>query len=331
MDIYSKLHSQQPYRSNRYDEYFGGLKTAVFDIETTGLYPQSSKIITGGLLIHGNNDNEVIQYFADSKDEEKELLALYVNALSEADVLISYNGNAFDLPFLKHRLNHYGLYTDLDSCLSFDLYRALHYYSPFRNILPDLKQKSIEKYLGISVDRKDEITGLESVHLYNEYCRNGTKEAKEKVLLHNYDDLVQLSAIIKILDKLDLHKIMYYEGFSVVDGRKRICVKNISFGRKSLTVNAVTRNLPMDYYSFDAGFQAVHLASQRTLTLEIPFEKLHGAEFIDLDMFAADFSELEKFPHYADRYLVMRKDGNINYAEINAAVKTLLKEIIKFY
>ena len=164
MDTIKRTHKQQkPYNSKIYSDYFGGLKVAILDIETTGLNPKYSKVILGGLLIPGESVLAVTQYFANNKNEEKELLQAYCTALSKADVLISYNGCSFDIPFLKSRLMYHGLDIDIESNQCFDLYRALHFYSRFRDFLPNLKQKTVEAYLGIAESRNDGISGRESV------------------------------------------------------------------------------------------------------------------------------------------------------------------------
>ncbi len=317
-----------PYRSRVYDEYFGGLKVGVMDIETSGLYPNSSKIILGGLLIPGNEGAEVVQYFSEDGKSEEDLLMQYGETLSTFDVLITYNGAGFDLPFLKHRFLRKKLPIDLDLLQSFDLYRALHRYSKMREILPNLKQKSIETFLGLSPLRKDEISGGESVALYEEYLKSGSRAAREKILLHNRDDLVQLASILKILDKLDLHKILFHEGFTVTSQARRIAVKNTDISRNLLTVTGKTRNASLDYYSFETGYQAVHKAAERTLSLTIPLEKRQGAYFIDLESIDADFSQLEPYPSYTSGYLILRENGDTNYAEINMTVKVILKKIL---
>ena len=66
--------------------------------------------------------------------------------------------------------------------------------------LSDCKLKTIEKYLGIY--REDTISGKESVDLYKDYTLNQDINLKEKILLHNYEDIYYLGVIFKIKDIL---------------------------------------------------------------------------------------------------------------------------------
>ena len=328
MEIISNIAQIEPYDSKIFREYFEGLAISIIDIETTGLNPSFAKVILGGLLAPEEKHIKIVQYFADEYDDESALLQSYGKELAASDVLITYNGCRFDLPFLKQRSKKHGLNMDLDTAQSFDLYRALHYHSNMREILPDLRQKSIEVFLGLSPNREDEISGGESVDLYKEYMRTRSTSAREKVLLHNRDDLIQLASILRILDKLDLHRILFYEGFTITSQDKRIYVKQISVESGNLVVTARTKNVSLDYYSFETGYQAIHKANERLLTLSIPYEKRHGACFIDLESIDADFTPLEKYPSYESGYLILEEKGKINYAEINKTVKVILGEIL---
>ncbi len=329
MEVIRDLANIRPYHSKIYDEYFGGLKVCVLDIETTGLNPNRSEVILGGLLVPGEECAEVIQYFADREGSEESLLKEYGDALSLADVLITYNGYSFDLPFMRQRLRKHGLGYPFDHIQYFDLYRALHYYSRMREVLPNLKQKSIEVFLGLSPLRQDEISGGESVALYDEYLRSGSVAAREKVLLHNRDDLVQLASIVRILEKLDLHRILFYEGFTVASGDKRAYVKSMTLSNKVFTITAGTRNMDLDYYSFETGYQAIHKAKERKLTVTIPLERRQGADFIDFESIDADFSQLLRYPSFESGYLILREKGTMNYAEVNKAVRVILRAILE--
>lgn len=51
----------------------------VFDIETTGLSPKYCKVILIGVLYNLNNKTIIKQYFAESEEEEKDLLLKFIN------------------------------------------------------------------------------------------------------------------------------------------------------------------------------------------------------------------------------------------------------------
>ncbi len=316
----------KPYKSRIWDSYFAGLKTGVFDIETTGLNPLFSKVILGGLADY-TKGGVCRQFFADESEDEAELLRAYTEAISSYDVLISYNGEFFDLPFLKERLKKKDIEYDLDAHWSFDLYRAVHKHSGLRQILPNLKQKTLEKFLGIAPHRDDEISGGESVLLYKEYLRNKDPALAEKILLHNKDDLVQLSHLTKILEKLDLHKIMFHEGFAESRGKARIIVKEIKFKKGQLEIQGLGTNIPSDFYSFKASHHAVY--KDKKLFLTIPFEQVKNAEIFDLMIFSGDFASLENLPGYEKGYLIARENGEVNYGEVNSLVKIILQEVLR--
>ncbi|HZK02098.1 MAG TPA: ribonuclease H-like domain-containing protein [Anaerovoracaceae bacterium] len=329
MEIIRSFAEFRPYNSKVFNEYFADLSVRVMDIETDGLNPSYSQVILGGLLSPDEKgDATVTQYFLNKKEDEATLLKAYGKTLASADVLITYNGESFDLPFLNQRMKKYDLKIDFSAIQSFDLYRILHKYSRLRNILPNLKQKTIERYLGLSSARKDEISGRQSVALYEHYQRSGSEDSKAKILLHNRDDLVQLISTLRILAKLDLHKILFYEGFTVSSQDKRIIIESIAINKSNLEIVAKTRNVELDYYSFATAYHAVHKAKEKKLILTIPYDKQREVCFIDLESFGIDFTQLENYPSYESGFLIINQRGKTNYAEVNKAIRIVLSELL---
>ena len=74
-----------------------------------------------------------------------------------------------------------------------DLYLVLNGHSPIKKFVPNLKQKTVENYMGLWQSRTDEISGAESVELYNTYEKTGREDLESKILLHNSDDVIQLT------------------------------------------------------------------------------------------------------------------------------------------
>ena len=86
-----------------FSEYFSGMRLTVADIETTGLSPVRSAVILGGAVVGDRGDRKAVQYFADTVRDERELLTRYAELLSETDVAVTFNGQKFDLPFLRKK------------------------------------------------------------------------------------------------------------------------------------------------------------------------------------------------------------------------------------
>ncbi len=175
----------------------------VFDIETTGLNSNYCKVILIGILFNQNNKTVIKQFFANAENDEKELLLAFINDIKNYQNHITFNGLNFDIPFLNTRLKNHNIDFSLSKNDDIDILKLIR---PFKEklSLSDCKLKTIEKYLGIY--REDTISGKESIALYKDYCINQDIELKEKILLHNYEDIYYLGTIFKIKDILK-HKL----------------------------------------------------------------------------------------------------------------------------
>lgn len=120
-------HQEDFYYSKILDFYFEDLNIGVIDIETTGLNPVRNRFILGGLLVPDSTGKCTMQFLAESNEEEITLLHTYLSHLKNLDVLISYNGEQFDMPFLIKRLKNYDInIDDLFFCYSFDSSSSVH-------------------------------------------------------------------------------------------------------------------------------------------------------------------------------------------------------------
>ena len=171
----------------------------VFDIETTGLNSKYCKVILIGILFNKDNKTIIKQFFANSENDEKELLLNFINFIKHYKNHITFNGLTFDIPFLNSRLKKYNINFSLSKNDDIDILKVIR---PFKEnlSLSDCKLKTIEKYLGIY--REDTISGKESVNLYKEYSATQEDTLKDKILLHNYEDVYYLGKIFKIKDIL---------------------------------------------------------------------------------------------------------------------------------
>lgn len=314
------------HNSRIWDTYFRDLKIGVFDIETTGLNSLYSQVILGGVLEYKSGAS-YRQFFAESKEDEPVLLKAYLESLSHFDVLVSYNGENFDLPFLRDRLVKHGISYDFSRHWSLDLYKIINKHSGLRKALPDLKQKTIEKYLGISDDRKDEISGGESVELYKDYLKNPREDVAARILLHNKDDLGQLASIIPIADKLDLHKIFFSEGFATSFESSRFINREIKIKKGQIEVKAAGINIPSDFYAFKPSHHGVFREGELFLTL--PLERVKDAFVFDLLLLPVDYSALEKYPAFEQDYLIIQDGEQVNYKEINQLIMLVEGQLLR--
>ena len=155
------------FRSKVLDMYFGGLDLCVYDIETTGLFPRNDRIMLTGLLTISNGRATAEQFFAETLNDEKAVLEATLAVLKRADLVLTYNGRSFDMPFTATRAAKYGLKCDLPYDL--DLFTVLSGYSEIKKFTGSLSQKSIEKFMGEAPGRDDRIDGRESIRLYEQY------------------------------------------------------------------------------------------------------------------------------------------------------------------
>lgn len=157
---------------------------AYLDIETTGLsrYKDHVTCITlyhqGTVKIfwHGKNLEEFPEYF------------------SQFQVVATYNGKAFDLPFLEHVFQQKFHVAHLDL-------------RPFlQNLGFQGGLKACEKALGICRQGMDGLDGRFAVRLWNDYRENHNSKALETLLAYNIEDTVNLERLmIEIYNrKLDL-------------------------------------------------------------------------------------------------------------------------------
>jgi len=309
--------------------YFSGCKIGVLDIETTGLSPFRNKVILGGLISYEPSGQGVLQqYFAENPSEEPLLIETYLHAIKDLDVLISYNGRGFDLPFVEARAKALNIpFPGWPYHL--DLYLLIQKSSDLRRRLPNLKQKTVEDYLGLWMHREDRISGGESVSLYEEYLMSGEKTLVEKVLLHNQDDLKQLSRLLKITEKCNLAQGLFHLGFPV---SPELFVTRILFRSHSLEVEGIQHRNSIGYYSFGNMNQSVKIAfdgTENKFQLAFPlFRKAQGL-FVDLFSLGLPQETFENQEGFESGFLILREKENTNYPLINQLIRQLVQKIRK--
>jgi uncharacterized protein YprB with RNaseH-like and TPR domain len=188
-------------------------KVIFIDIETTGFSKEFCRIYLISLCTLRDGIIHAVQFLSDSEDDEKDILTSAFNFISDFENMITYNGRAFDLPFLKRRSEVQNISCPIDNKKDTDLYRiAKNLHFLYDGV--GLKLKSIEKFLGIK--RTDEKNGGELIKEYQKYIAliendraNNSAEIdrlENELLLHNYEDVINLVPLMVLFEYQKLLK-----------------------------------------------------------------------------------------------------------------------------
>jgi len=152
---------------------------AYLDIETTGLSPGHNEITVVGIHLCDGFNIKFIQLVRDDVTVENIL-----EVLKGVQVIYTYNGSRFDLPFIYCRLgiNLAKLFIHRD--LMYDCWR--------RNLYGGFK--AVERQLGIP-RRLTEMNGYEAVRLWWRYVNDFDEDALTKLLEYNKEDVLNLKTV----------------------------------------------------------------------------------------------------------------------------------------
>lgn len=171
-------------------------KILFFDIETTGLSPLTSSFYLIGCLYPTNSDWRIRQWFCERMEDEVAILHEFFSFLSNFKLLIHFNGDTFDIPYLTQCAKQYHITPTFDQIQSVDLLRKIRPYKKLLH-LTSLKQISLEHFLHI--DREDCCSGKELIPIYQQYLKNHSEQLLQLLLLHNHDDLKGMSQLLPLL------------------------------------------------------------------------------------------------------------------------------------
>ncbi len=216
------------------------------DIETTGLSAATSQLYLIGCAFYKEGNWQIKQWFAQSAEEEPELLKAFFSFAKDYSYLMHYNGNSFDLPYLRKKLIAYDLPYNFSGFEGIDIYKRIYPYKSFLK-LPNCKQKTIEYFLGIT--REDTYTGGELISVYKDYLVSHDYNLYHMLLLHNSDDMKGMLEILPILSYYDLfnnsvkaRKVQanYYNDIHGIP-RKELVMKLVFASPLPVTVSAMAK------------------------------------------------------------------------------------------
>ncbi|MCM0650664.1 ribonuclease H-like domain-containing protein [Clostridium swellfunianum] len=219
---------------------------AYFDIETTGFEKDKDHII---LISLGYFNEEglltIKQYFAEELEDETDILHAFSSDLEKFSKWCSYNGIAFDEPFVVRRSEKNNIYFNIPS-EHIDLYRMIRPY--YRQLgMERCNLKTVEKFLG--VEREDQIDGAISVEMYNQYLQTKDEELKDIIMLHNYEDVLNLPRIFTLIYKVQSSDTIVRDDC--------ITEKQLRFLRSLIKKNKIELNVDVERISKKAASKVI--------------------------------------------------------------------------
>jgi hypothetical protein len=177
------------------------------DIETTGLSAEHNAVYLVGCVYREPDGWNLIQWMDTTGNEEKEVLSSFWLFASRYPVLVHYNGDRFDLPFLKKRMEAHALPNSMDEMESLDLYKVI---LPCRRLLglSDYKQQTMEALLGSG--RTESESGGDLVRVYKKYIVDSDPALLSKLLAHNEADVLGLLSLVPLLIYKDLENASFH-------------------------------------------------------------------------------------------------------------------------
>lgn len=263
-----------------------------FDIETTGFSGDSSNLYLIGCTYFQDGCWNLIQWFADTAAAEPELLDSFFSFLKNYKILIHFNGDGFDIPYLLKRCRHLKKDYDFSAVTSIDIYKKIR---PYRKLLglESMKQKAIETFLGIS--RTDQYSGGQLIDVYRTYLKNHDNELYDLLILHNEDDLKGMPSILPIL-----HYPNFFEGNMFLKSQQ-ILTEVCNDGSKRHLLELICQSPCAVPVPFSCCLEPVScFVSQNQLTLEVTLFE----------------GELKNFySNYQDYYYLPEEDQAVPKAE----------------
>ncbi len=162
--------------------------TAYIDIETTGMDVFGAEITTIALY-----DGREIKTYVQGRN-----LHLFVDDILKYNVLVTYNGKTFDVPFIENQFR-----------ITLD-----HAHIDLRYVLKSLGYsgglKQCEKALGLDRGQLDGVDGMFAVFLWRDYQQNGNERALETLLAYNIEDVVNLETLMVLAYNMKIKETPFY-------------------------------------------------------------------------------------------------------------------------
>ena len=167
-----------------------------FDIETTGLSARHCPLYLIGCVRREQGRFVRYQFMTKSVDDEPAVLSAFLDLCREADCLVQFNGDTFDVPYVRERCRIYGLPDLHTGLIHLDMLKRIR---PWRHLLglSGCRQKDLEHYLGLY--REDKYNGGELIQMYFSYEQLHSDDLYDLLILHNGDDMDGMMELCRLL------------------------------------------------------------------------------------------------------------------------------------
>lgn len=177
-----------------------------FDIETTGFSPKTTICYLIGAISYDDGMWRFHQWFAENIEDECNIIKQFLDLVSTKKYLIHFNGEGFDIPYIMSKCEKYDFPNVFSSINSIDLFKIISHHKKMLK-LDNYKQKTIEKFL--DVNRVDIYSGGDLINVYNEFLETGNRELINALIIHNYEDILGLTAILPAISYNQIRNHMY--------------------------------------------------------------------------------------------------------------------------
>ena len=179
-------------------------KILFLDIETTGLLGSGTLSFLTGFGRWKNSQFEVVQYFLADREKERLMLQHIARLVKKDTVLVTFNGNSFDIPVLNSRFILNGLSPETSGggiSAHIDLFSIVRKFGKHPIYGLSLKE-SVTRFIGAT--RSDDIPGHLIPALYFIYEQDRDITILEQVFAHNSMDILDMVGLLRILGEVCL-------------------------------------------------------------------------------------------------------------------------------
>ena len=164
-----------------------------FDIETLGMFSRPAILLGTGRI--RNKKMTITQYLLRDIGEEPGALCAVLEEINDSTRLVTYNGRAFDFPYIINRAGYYGISAPAEPA-HIDLLH--HVRRQWKRHLPNCRLGTVEGEI-LGQYRDDDLPGSLVPWYYQTYQRSGNPWPLIPVMEHNRLDIANLPRIYERL------------------------------------------------------------------------------------------------------------------------------------